>query len=72
MDQCVARTVKLLRMPEVCAKTSKSPSSIYSDIGSGRFPKPIKIGRRTSAWIESELDTWIEERALLRDRRVRP
>lgn len=72
MDQCVARTVKLLRMPEVCAKTSKSPSSIYNDIGSGRFPKPIKIGRRTSAWIESELDTWIEERALLRDRRVRP
>lgn len=70
MDQRGARTLKLLRMPEVRTKTGKSPSSIYSDIGSGRFPKPVKIGQRTSAWIEAELDAWIEERALLRDRRA--
>lgn len=26
------------------------------------FPKPIKIGDRASAWLESEVKDWIEEK----------
>ena len=49
----------LLKLPEVEACTGKSRSSIYGD---PTFPRPIKIGTRASAWIESEVMAWIEAR----------
>jgi prophage regulatory protein len=30
----------------------------------GEFPKPIKIGLRSSAWLENEVRDWIRERIL--------
>lgn len=50
---------QLLKLPEVKAYTGKSRSSIYGD---PTFPRPIKIGPRASAWIESEVIAWIEAR----------
>jgi prophage regulatory protein len=31
------------------------------------FPRPIKIGSRSVAWIEEEVDAWIEARRAQRD-----
>lgn len=50
---------RLLKLPEVESITGKSRSSIYGD---PTFPRPIKIGPRASAWIESEVTAWIEAR----------
>lgn len=50
---------RLLKLPEVEAITGKGRSSIYSD---PTFPKPVKIGPRASAWVESEVIGWIESR----------
>lgn len=33
----------------------------YQLIKEGKFPKPVKFGRR-SRWLKSELETWIQER----------
>ena len=33
----------------------------------GQFPKPIKIGRGRNAWIETEINLWLQARANLRD-----
>jgi len=52
----------LLRLPEVTKRTGLSRSFVYAEIKDGRFPKPVKITKRTSAWIESEIDEWIERR----------
>ncbi|MBK8401315.1 MAG: AlpA family phage regulatory protein [Propionivibrio sp.] len=41
-------------------------SAFYNDIGLGRFPAPIKVGRR-SYWIEEEIDAWLEERIATRN-----
>jgi predicted DNA-binding transcriptional regulator AlpA len=35
-------------------------------VKAGRFPKPIKIGKR-SVWVEAEIDKWIAERIAERD-----
>ncbi|EJQ0105560.1 AlpA family phage regulatory protein, partial [Shigella flexneri] len=35
---------------------------IYRLISLGRFPKPVKIGPRSVAFIESEVDEWINQR----------
>jgi len=53
---------RLLRLPAVTNKTGKKRSSIYLMIAHGEFPKPIKIGKRSSAWVEHEVDEWIQQR----------
>ena len=32
-----------------------------------KFPKSVSMGGRAVAWLESEVDTWIQERVELRD-----
>ena len=39
-----------LRLPQVLALIPVSKSSWYAGVGSGRFPAPVKLGPRTSAW----------------------
>ena len=50
----------LLRMPQVKAVTGLSRSMIYELVCSGRFPHPVKISDRASAWVAAEVDAWIE------------
>ncbi|KVA11923.1 hypothetical protein WI41_07520 [Burkholderia latens] len=57
---------KLIRRPEVMAKTALSHTTIYFLMGRGEFPKQIKLGRRIVAWREAEIDAWIETRAAAR------
>ena len=49
----------LIKLPVVISVTGKSRSSIYDDIKSGRFPKPLKIGKRSVAWKYSDIELWI-------------
>ncbi|EBF0854569.1 AlpA family transcriptional regulator [Salmonella enterica subsp. enterica serovar Newport] len=54
--------INLIRMPEVLNRTTYGKSWIYKLISQGRFPKPVKIGERSIAFIESEIDEWIKQR----------
>lgn len=47
------------RLPAVCAYTARSRSRIYAD---PNFPKPIKLGPNTSAWIAEEVRAWCAAR----------
>ena len=51
---------KLIKLPEVIDRTAKSRSKIWADIKAGKFPKPIKIGPRAIAFIESEIEAQIQ------------
>lgn len=52
----------LLRLPKVEAATGFKRSTIYRLIQCGQFPAPISLGARASAWIEDEVDAWIQKR----------
>jgi prophage regulatory protein len=52
----------LLRLRQVQEIVPYSTSSIYHMIAHGAFPAPIKLGPRASAWLESEVLEWVEER----------
>jgi len=52
---------RFLRLPEVKHQTGMGRSAIYAKIKAGCFPAPIKLGERTSAWLSSEVDSWIEQ-----------
>jgi len=47
---------RFLRKPDVLKRFGISNSQLYKLIQLGKFPAPIKITTRSSAWIESELD----------------
>ena len=53
---------RILRLPEVMARTGLSRTTIYRWRLAGRFPQAVRLGTRTVGWIESELEAWIVER----------
>ena len=55
-------TRKVLRLPEVIKRTGISRSLIYRLIKEGNFPKQIHTSKRTSSWIESEINDWLDAR----------
>lgn len=59
-----------LRLPEVVQRVGMSRAWIYDEIKAGRFPRPVKIGTRASAWLASEIDAFLASRVLARDTSV--
>ena len=53
---------KLLRKPTVLDRTGLPNSTMYFFISNGSFPTPVKLGQRSVAWRESEIDAWIDSR----------
>ncbi|CDH18170.1 putative phage-related protein [Xenorhabdus bovienii str. kraussei Quebec] len=52
----------LIRLPEVQRRTGYGKAWIYKLIADNKFPKQVKIGTRSIAFIESEIDDWIDQR----------
>jgi prophage regulatory protein len=57
----------LERLPSVKARTGLSRSEIYRRVALGRFPAPVKLGARASAWNTAEIDQWIVSCIAARD-----
>lgn len=64
-------TPRLIRLPDVIAKTGLCCRTIYNrfKINPSRpadydptFPPPIKLGVRSVAWVEAEIDRWVLSR----------
>jgi prophage regulatory protein len=57
-----------LKIEEVMKVTSLSKATIYRFVREGNFPRPLKLGRRSSSWAESEITEWIVSRFALREK----
>ncbi|MBB3309393.1 putative DNA-binding transcriptional regulator AlpA [Rhizobium sp. BK196] len=55
-------TSRILRRPEVQNRTGLPTSTLYALIADGRFPRPVKIGKRAVGWMEGQVEGWIVER----------
>ena len=62
IEKATRRQVRFLRLPEVLARTGLSRSTVYVRLDQGRFPRPVSLGDRAVAWIESEVDEWMRAR----------
>lgn len=51
-----------IRLSEVQRRTGYSKAWIYRLIKEQRFPQSVKIGSRSIAFIESEIEEWINQR----------
>ena len=52
---------KILRLPNVKARTGLSRSTIYLRISQNQFPKPIPLGGRAVGWLDSDIESWLEQ-----------
>ncbi len=59
--------MRLLSKKEVRAKTTYSPAHIDRLEKQGLFPTRVKLGQTRVAWVESEVELWIEARIADRD-----
>ncbi len=53
---------QILKLIEVKKTTGLSGSTIYRLISQGDFPKQIKLSERSSGWLKSEVDQWLDDR----------
>ena len=63
---------RFIRLPEVLSRTGFGRTSIYRKMEDGSFPRSLKLGgppkdpnefdSRAIAWIENEVDQWMESR----------
>ena len=53
---------KMLRAPEVMARTGFSRVTLWRRVRDGAFPAPIELGTNMIGWLEEEIQNWIETR----------
>ncbi|QDX29263.1 helix-turn-helix transcriptional regulator [Dickeya poaceiphila] len=61
---------RLILIPEVLRRVGFSRTKMYELIKEGRFPDKVKIGLRSVAFVESEIDAWID--GIISDSRYSP
>lgn len=52
--------MRFLKLKEVMEKTALSRSAIYRKMNDGEFPQSGSLGERAIAWVESEVDEWMD------------
>ena len=53
---------QLLRIKDACRATGLGRSTIYALVAARRFPAPIKVSDRATAFVGKEVNAWIEQR----------
>ena len=71
-NDTIVRQKRLIRLPEVLCRTGYGRTTIYRKMEDGSFPRSVKLGgppidpnvfdSRAIAWIEDEVEQWIESR----------
>ena len=69
-NDTIVRQKRFIRLPEVLSRTGYGRTSIYRKMEDGSFPRSVKLGGpledpnafdcRAVAWIEDEVEQWIE------------
>ena len=71
-NDTIVRQKRLIRLSEVLSRTGFGRTSIYRKMEDGSFPRSVKLGGpledpnafdcRAVAWIEDEVEQWMESR----------
>lgn len=62
-----AKPSRLIRMKKVLEMTGLGKTSVYDLLNAGNFPKSVPISERSVAWVEAEVQQWIDDRIAARD-----
>ena len=67
MEHQTATADRLIRIDEVLHICGLSRSALYASIQKGDFPVQVKLSKKASAWVYSEILAWVRERAASRN-----
>jgi prophage regulatory protein len=59
--------IALIKVKEVVRRTLLSKPTLYRLIRKGHFPKQLRLSPNNVAWLKSEIDGWLSERAAARE-----
>ena len=60
--------MRFLRIQDVMSLTGLGRSTLYKFMADDTdFPKSVPLGGRAVAWVESEIEEWMESRLSMRD-----
>ncbi len=54
--------MRLIRMKEVLHLTGLSRPSVYRLMKDGLFPNSIELGERSVAWVDEEVQDWVDQK----------
>jgi len=60
-------SMKLIRIKDVMDRTGLGRSTVYKYMKLGLFPKSVNLTTRAVAWVESEVEAWIQKGIERRD-----
>ena len=60
--------MKVIRFPELKSRVGYSRMHIFRLEKAGKFPRRVQLGPNSVAWVEAEIDAWIQSRVDERDR----
>lgn len=63
MFPALFRVADLATTPTKSGILPVSPATIWRWVSEGKFPKPIKIGPRVTAWHKADIDAFIATQA---------
>lgn len=62
-----APKVRLIPIEEVLDRVPYTRVHIYRLAKRGQFPRPVPVGPQRVAWVEAEIDAWVDARLRERD-----
>lgn len=66
MDIAPRAIDRLIRIDEVLHICGLSRSALYASIQEGHFPSQVKLSKKSSAWVYSEVLAWVNARIEMR------
>lgn len=61
------RRSRVSRIQDVTEQLGISKMTLRRWVEDGKFPRPIRLGPNSIAWLNDEIDAWLEERAAARE-----
>lgn len=61
--QPVQAPARVLRLPDVIARTGLGTTKIYELVAGGDFPRRVRLTTRAVGWMESDITAWLSARA---------
>jgi prophage regulatory protein len=54
--------MQILRLPAVLSLVGLSRSTLYEEIAAGRFPRQVRLTKRSVGWRSEEVAKWLADR----------
>ena len=58
---------QIIKLPAIIKLSALSSATIYRLIKKGEFPKQIKLSERSSGWLLSEVEQWLDDKVNARE-----